>query len=155
VLGGGGITPDVRVGDTAIAPENMALMQALGRKVGNFRDALTSYALSVKASGSVTSPAFTVTTPMLDDVYTRMVARGVDVPRMTYDEARPLVSRLLAYEIERYVFGAEAELHRKTMDDKVIGAALELLSGARTPHDALERARTMAEKTPAVELDRG
>jgi carboxyl-terminal processing protease len=155
VLGGGGITPDVRVGDTAIAPENMALMQALGRKVGNFRDALTSYALSVKASGSVTSPTFTVTTPMLDDVYARMVARGVDVPRMTYDEARPLVSRLLAYEIERYVFGAEAELHRKTMDDKVIGAALELLSGARTPHDALERARTMAEKTPAVELDRG
>jgi len=140
VLGGGGIVPDVTVGDTTITPENLALMQALGRKVGNFRDALTSYALMVKASHAVKSPEFTVTPAMLDDVYKRMQARGVDVPRTTYDEASPLIARLLVYEVNRYVFGADAEFYRKAMDDKAITEATRLLSGAKTPKDVLARA---------------
>lgn len=144
VFGGGGIVPDLTVGDSMIAPENLALMQALGRKVGNFRDALTSYALAVKASHAVKNPEFTVTPAMLDDVYKRMQARGVDVPRNIYDDASPLIARLLIYEVNRYVFGADAEFYRKAMDDKAITAASRVLSGAKAPRDVLTRATNVS-----------
>ena len=45
VLGGGGITPDVTIGDTTAPAENLALMRALGTNVSLFHDALTAYAL--------------------------------------------------------------------------------------------------------------
>jgi carboxyl-terminal processing protease len=144
VFGGGGIVPDLAVGDSMIAPENLALMQALGRKVGNFRDALTSYALAVKASHAVKNPEFTVTPAMLEDVYKRMQARGVDVPRNIYDDASPLTARLLIYEVNRYVFGADAEFYRKAMDDKAITAASRVLSGAKAPRDVLTRATNVS-----------
>ncbi len=143
VTGGGGITPDVLVGDTIAAPENVALMRALGVNVGRFHDALTSYALDVKGKGTVKSPDFPVTATMLDDIYRRMTQRGVDVPRTVYDGAAPLVSRLLAYEVDRYVFGAEAEFRRKAADDKTLIEAQRLLARSTSPADALKRAEAM------------
>ena len=143
VLGGGGITPDVTIPDTTAPAENLAFMRALGTGVPRFHDALTSYALQLKANGSVTSPAFSVTKPMLDEIYRRMEARGVDVPRSTYDGAQPLVSRLFAYEVARYVFGADAEFRRKAADDKVLIAAEQLLGASHSQADALRRAGDM------------
>ena len=69
-------------------------MSALGRRVGQFRDALTSFALTIKTSVNHLEPGFVVTQKMLDDVYKRMLARNVDVPEEVYENARPLVSRL-------------------------------------------------------------
>lgn len=143
VLGGGGITPDVLVGDTVAAPENVAFMRALGANVGLFHDALASYALTVKAKGAVKSPDFIVTPAMRDDIYRRMVQRGVDVPRGVYDDAAPLVSRLLAYEVDRYVFGVDAEFRRKAADDKTLIEAQRLLAGSHSQADAIERAAAM------------
>jgi carboxyl-terminal processing protease len=144
VLGGGGITPDVVIGDTTAPAENLALMRALGANVSLFHDALTSYALELKATDAVKSPDFQVTPAMLDEIYRRMQKRGVDVPRSTYDAAAPLVSRLFAYEVARYVFGADAEFRRKAADDKVLIAAQQLLSASRTQADALRRAADMS-----------
>ncbi len=144
ISGGGGIAPDVVVGDTSAPPENIAFMRALGHKVGQFRDALASYALSVKASRAVTSPNFVVTPTMRNDVYERMRARGIDVPRPTYNAAAQLVARLLAYEVDRYVFGADAEFRRKAADDKMLVVAQRLMTGVRTQEDALARATRMA-----------
>jgi len=143
VLGGGGITPDVAIGDTTAPPENLALMRALGSNVPLFHDALTGYALELKASDAVKSPAFIVTSSMLDEIYRRMQKRAVDVPRSTYDAAAPLVSRLFSYEVARYVFGADAEFRRKAADDKVLIAAQQLLAAARSQPDALRRAEAM------------
>ncbi len=143
VLGGGGITPDVISADTLAAPENVALMRALGGNVGSFHDALASYALMVKANGAVKSPDFVVTPAMLQDIYRRMVERGADIPLAVYNDAAPLVSRLLAYEIERYVFGADAEFRRKASDDKTLIAAQRLLAGSRSEADALKRAEDL------------
>jgi carboxyl-terminal processing protease len=143
VLGGGGITPDVAIGDTAAPAENLALMRALGTNVSLFHDALTGYALELKATNAVKSPEFIVTKAMLDEVYKRMQKRAVDVPRSTYDAAAPLVSRLFSYEVARYVFGADAEFRRKAADDKVLIAAQQLLAAARSQADALHRAEVM------------
>ncbi|MEO6777899.1 MAG: S41 family peptidase [Gemmatimonadaceae bacterium] len=143
VLGGGGITPDVAIGDTTASAENLALMRAIGMDVSRFHDALTSYALELKAKGSIKSPDFAVTSAMLNDIYVRMQKRGVDIPRSTYDAAAPLVSRLFSYEVARYVFGTDAEFKRKSADDKVLIAAEQLLSGSRSQADALRRAEEM------------
>jgi hypothetical protein len=135
------------VGDTIPSVENLAFMRALGAHVGEFHDALASFALAQKARGTVKSPEFSVTPAMLDDIYTRMQARGADVPRATFDAASPLVSRLLSYEVDRYVFGADAEFQRKAADDKALIAAQRLMASSRTERDALQRAQAMARAT--------
>lgn len=149
VVGGGGITPDVAVGDTVPSIENLSFMRALGAHVAAFHDALASFALAQKARATVKSPEFQVTPAMLDDVYARMQERRADVPRATFDGAAPLVARLLAYEVDRYVFGADAEFRRKAADDKALISAQRLMAASRTERDALRRAAAMARATTA------
>jgi carboxyl-terminal processing protease len=140
VYGGGGITPDLVVGDTALPENELAFQRALGKKLPQFRDALTDYALSLKGSRAVTSPDFAVTPEMRGELWTRMTGRGVTMPRAAYDSASPLVDRLLTYEIARYVFGGAVEFQRVARDDETIAAALELLDGAPSQAELLRRA---------------
>jgi carboxyl-terminal processing protease len=140
VFGGGGISPDLVVADSALARQLRILQTSLGRKVGLFRDALTDYALAVKARSEVTSPQFVVTPPMLEEVWKQLVARGVDIPRMIYDESSQLVSSLLAYDIARFVFGPEAEFKRRAASDRVIAVALVLATGVKSEAALLDRA---------------
>lgn len=153
VYGGGGITPDVVAIDSTLVRQSRVLQAALGRKAGLFRDVLTDYALSLKAHGGFSSAQFSVTPAMLDDVYKQLTARGVDVPRMIYDEASPLVSQLLANDIARFVFGPDAEFRRRVASDKAIAVALDLLSGIRSEPALLDRAtaRQKAQAEPATQ----
>ena len=61
---GGGITPDVIESDSAYTAEVREFQSVLGRKVSQFRDALTDYALTLKAKHSVVSEQFTVSQEM-------------------------------------------------------------------------------------------
>ena len=139
VYGGGGITPDVIAGDSTTPPAEGNFLRALGAHAGLFRDAVTDYALYLKASRSVTSPSFVVTPAMREEVWQRMKARGVDIPHEAYDEAEPLVSRVIAFDIARYVFGGDAEFQRRASVDKPLQKALELARGARTERDLLKK----------------
>ena len=89
-----------------------------------------------------TSPQFLVTPAMLEEIWKRLAARGVEIPRMTYDDSSRLVSSLLAYDIARYVFGPEAEFRRRVANDKVIGVALEMATGVKSQSALLDRAAT-------------
>ncbi|HEX5832149.1 MAG TPA: S41 family peptidase [Gemmatimonadaceae bacterium] len=140
VYGGGGITPDVVTGDTAIPPAELALQQALGGDVAKFRDAMTDFALQVKAQGIITSPDFEVTPAIRDAFYQRLVQRGLGVDRAVYDGAEPLVARLLGVEITRYVFGRAAEFRRVAAGDPTIQTALSVAAGARSQRELFERA---------------
>jgi carboxyl-terminal processing protease len=139
VYGGGGITPDVIAGDSTTPAAEANLLRALGANAGHFRDAVTDYALNMKATRGVTSPDFVVTPAMREEVWQRMKARGIDIPRDVYDEAEPLVSRVIAFDIARYVFGSEAEFQRRASVDKPLQKALELARGAKTEHDLLKK----------------
>ena len=142
VLGGGGITPDVVVEDTTRPPADAALERALGKDVTKFRDALAAYALELKAKGAVTSPDFVVTPAMRNELYARLAARGVTIPRPVYDGAESLVTRVLGAQIARYTFGPQAEFARGLRTDRSITMALSLLNGVRTPRELLDRATT-------------
>lgn len=143
ILGGGGIVPDALAGDTAQSPEAAELLHELGADVRLFRDAVTDYALGAKRNGNGIRPGFAVTPAMLDDLWNRMQTRGIDIPRVIYDDASPYVSRLLAYEIARYVFGPEAEFQRRAADDTVIAGALRAIAGARDAGDVVQKAEAM------------
>jgi carboxyl-terminal processing protease len=130
VLGGGGISPDVAAGDTAPSEAELDFQHALGRQLPRYRDALTAYALELRASHAVASPQFVVTPAMREALWQRMTERGVTIPRSAYDGAEAIVSRRLGSEIARYVFGGDAEFLRSAAVDPVINEALRLLDGA-------------------------
>jgi carboxyl-terminal processing protease len=140
VLGGGGISPDVGLAAVAPPAADSAFERALGKQIPKFRDALTDYALSLKAAGTVTSPGFTVSPAMRAALLARMRSRGVQVDSATFQRAAPFVDRVLGYEIARYVFGADAEFARRLHDDPQVARAVQFVTGAATPADLLRRA---------------
>jgi carboxyl-terminal processing protease len=144
VYGGGGITPDVIAGDSVVAAPEANFIHALGANGGHFRDAVTNYALYVKASHGVASPDFVVTPAMRDEVWNRMKQRGIDIPRSVFDEAEPLVTRLVGYDIARYVFGSDAEFRRRASVDKVLQRALQMARGSRSEPELLRKATAQA-----------
>ena len=144
VYGGGGITPDVIAGDSVAPLAETDFLRALGAQTSRFRDAITDYALYLKANHEITTPDFVVTPAMREEVWNRMRARGIDIQRALFDEAQPLVERQLAYEIARYVFGSDAEFRRRAGQDKILLKALELARGARSEQELLKRATAQA-----------
>ena len=137
--------------DSAYTAQVREFQSVLGRKVSQFRDALTDYALSLKAAGTVRNPRFEVTPQMLDEVWKRMVARGVVMDRGIYDEYSAIVKQLLGYDIARYVFGPEAEFKRRVANDKAIATALELTTGVASQKALLQRAAARSLRPAAVE----
>src|SRR5262249_1863407 len=107
VYGGGGITPDVIVGDTGVSEAQAAFETARGSKLPAFRDALTAYALSLEGTHTLSSPDFAVTPAMRDELYKRVRAKGVALDRATYDAASQSIDQQMAREITRYVFGVD------------------------------------------------
>jgi carboxyl-terminal processing protease len=155
VYGGGGITPDVIAGDSIPPVADGIFIRALGANAGHFRDAVTDYALYLKGTRGVTSPDFVVTQAMRDEVWNRMKARGIEIPRSVYDEAEPLVSRMIGFDIARYVFGSEAEFRRRASIDKPLQKALELARGAKSEHDLLRKAIEQPGVRDSVEAEDG
>ncbi len=150
VYGGGGITPDVAAGDSATPIAEANFIRALGANTPHFRDAVTDYALYLKGIHGVTSPDFVVTPEMLEAVWTRMKERGIDIPRSTFDDAQALVSRLIGFDIARYVFGSEAEFRRRASVDRPLQKALELAHGSRTESDLLRKAAMQAQAADSI-----
>jgi carboxyl-terminal processing protease len=141
VLGGGGIAPDVVLPVPAVVAADTALGRALGKQIPKFNDALTDYALSLKASGAIKSQDFAVTPEMRAELLRRMRSRGVTVDSATYERASALVDRQLGYEIARYVFGTEAEFARRLRGDDAVARASKLMRGVTSQKDLLDRAR--------------
>lgn len=139
VHGGGGIVPDVVVGDTLPDAREAALNAALAGKAQAFRSALADVSLAVRRGRLVDAPNFQVTQQLHDMLYDRLESRGVNIPRVIFDDVGPVISRHLAYEIARFVFGTDAEFQRRAADDQVLRAALRIAHGARTPEDPLRR----------------
>jgi carboxyl-terminal processing protease len=133
VFGGGGITPDVIVGDTVTPAPVQALARAMGKHVGEYRDAISTEAQALKRT--LKGPSDPVTPAMLDAVYADLVKRKVAPTRGVFDAAAPWISRSLGYEMTRIAFGADAEFLRRTQDDVALQRAVQVLQGARTPRD--------------------
>ncbi len=135
VLGGGGITPDVVVGDTVTPVQIQALARALGGHFGDYRDALAKLALSLHREGRVRTPGEPVTPAMLDALYADLEQRAVAPPRSVFDAAAPWIAASLGNEMTRLAFGADAEFQRRAQADSALQRAAQLLRAARLPSD--------------------
>jgi carboxyl-terminal processing protease len=155
VYGGGGITPDVIAGDSTPPVAEGIFTRALGANAGRFRDAVTDYVLFLKGTRGITSPDFVVTPAMREEVWNRMKMRGIDIPRGVYDDAEPLVSRVIGFDIARYLFGSDAEFRRRASVDKPLLKALELAHGAKSKHDLLRKATAEAPAPDSLDEEGG
>lgn len=142
VRGGGGIVPDVVVRQDTLTGAEKEFARVIGDKVPQYRDVLTTYALELKRAGALSSPSFIITPQMLQQVRTRLRAKGVTLDDSVFTGASGLVSEQLGYEAARYVFGRPAEFRRRAVDDRQMQEAIALLRNAQTPRDLLELAST-------------
>ena len=140
VHGGGGIIPDLIVHEDSATAGERALVSALGAHFGQFRDAVTAYALSVKESGAVKDEGFRVTPAMRRAVFDRLRKSGVTVREADWAAGTTLVDRWIGTEVARYVFGRPAELRRRAAEDPQMQRALALLRSAHTPKELLTEA---------------
>jgi carboxyl-terminal processing protease len=137
VNGNGGIHPDVVVSDSASAVGALTLSRAVGARGNEFRDVLTSYAMSLRASGAIKSPDFAFTPQMRAEVIRRLADRKVSIDSATARVAGPVLDRLVTAQIARYVFGTQAEFRRRLDSDPVVKRASEVLSKASSQKDAI------------------
>lgn len=149
VQGGGGIVPDVIVGDTGPSISEAALNAVLAGKAQAYRSALNDVATEGRRGRVFADRDFVVTDELREVLFERLQARGVDMPRSVFDDAESVVSRALAYEIARFVFGPEAEFRRRAADDIVLRSALRLAGGATSPREPLRRASRVAAEQAA------
>jgi carboxyl-terminal processing protease len=133
VFGGGGITPDLVVGDTIAPLPVQALARAMGKNLGAYQDGLSK--LGLEHRRSMKAPNESVTRALLDELYADLLQRKVAPPRGVYDAAGPWIARSLGYEMTRQAFGSEAEFMRRSQDDATLLRATQLLTGSRTPRD--------------------
>ena len=96
-----------------------------------------------------------MTPAMREEVWNRMKARGIDIPRNVYDEAEPLVSRVIGFDIARYLFGSEAEFRRRGSVDKPLLKALELARGSKSEQDLLRKATAQAPSPDSLDSEEG
>jgi carboxyl-terminal processing protease len=139
VAGGGGIVPDVTVGDSTVSPVERRWVEAVGARVPQFRQALTTYAEEAARRRVVKEPEFTVTAEMRDGLWRAMLAKNLSVPRDVYDDAREAIDRVLGTEVARQAFGVAGAQRRFVHGDPVIARAVKLLTGVRAPDALFER----------------
>jgi carboxyl-terminal processing protease len=147
VIGGGGIHPDLVVTSDSLTTGERQFVRTLGADYPRYRDVMTTYALELKGNGGVQATGFRVTEGMRAELLNRLEDRGVSIPRELWDTAQDLVQQQFAYEVERYVFGREAESRRRIQDDGQIQKATALLERARTPVELLQLATRESENS--------
>jgi carboxyl-terminal processing protease len=144
VYGGGGITPDLVVPAADSVGGTANFWQSVGAEIPRFRDALTDYAASLKVSHRITSPDFRVTPAMREEFWRLLQRKNVTVDQHTYDTDTTAVNQILGGEIARDLFGSEAEFRRSLRNDRVVAAALRLVSGVTSEQDLLSKAARQA-----------
>jgi carboxyl-terminal processing protease len=138
VSGIGGIRPDIVVADSAGSVAALTLARTVGAKVNDFRDVVTSYAMSFKATGEIKSPNFVVTPEMRAELIRRLAQRKVLIDSGTARVAGQLLDRMLALQIARYQFGTDAEFRRSLDNDIVVKRAFQVLSQAKDQKEAIQ-----------------
>ena len=144
VFGGGGISPDLLVGDSVPLPAERAFILSLGASAARFRESVNDFAARAVRSGLVKDTVFVVTPAMRESLYAMLQTRKIDVPRNAYNDAVTLVDRQLGNELARQAFGLGFAGRRVTRNDKIVQRAAGLLRAATDP-------RALLAKLPAAD----
>jgi carboxyl-terminal processing protease len=142
LIGGGGITPDIIVKADTLSTAEQEFSKLLAPKFPAVRAAL--YEIALEQKGHV-APGFTVPEAWRTRFYQRLVQDSIKVDRKQFDQATPLVDRMLAAQVARVAFGDSAAFRRSIPEDAQLRRAIELLNRSRTQQQLF----TLAKASPA------
>ena len=72
----------------------------------------------------------------------------------SWSRPEPIISRLLGYEIARYVFGRQGEFLRRAQSDETVRLAVSLLAGAANQRTVFARADAARDSSTRVTVPR-
>ena len=145
VVGGGGIIPDVVVRpDSATEVAVKALNAALGPNVAKYTDALSAYALDIRARHAVDSPTFEFTPDMRSAFLALLARRGVTLDEHTLAVAQNFLDEQIGYEVAQLSFGRSGGIRRLFDQDPVLEQAQHYAVRAKSPADLLSLAQSAA-----------
>ncbi len=130
VYGGGGIRPDLIVIADTLYTSEAEFRRALGEQLSQYYDALFRYAVEYVNGNPNLRPDFEVSTPMLGQLYQRIVDTGIELDREVFDGANRLNSRDLAIQIATVAFDDVTAQRRRLLIDRQLAMAAELLRDA-------------------------
>lgn len=134
VVGGGGIRPDVVVGDDTISTMEREFLRVTASKIQAMNTVLQDYALELK--GSV-EKGFTVPATWAPELMRRMAAANVKIDEKYDATARAFLTRDLAHRVARISFGEAAAKERGLAEDHQLLRAIELLERNKTQSQLL------------------
>jgi carboxyl-terminal processing protease len=132
VYGGGAITPDVFVRPDTISTPERTLAQKLIVRQQEVYVVIYNYALELKER---VRPNFNVQQAWRDELYQRVRAKGIDVPKAEWDAGKEYVDRVLTDWLARFAFGDSTAKRMSLRDDSQLGVALDLIHRGRTQQD--------------------
>jgi carboxyl-terminal processing protease len=124
VYGGGGIRPDVVVGDDTLSTPEREFVRAAAPQGGPINTVIQNYALELK--GSVQHD-FTAPSTWTSELMTRIASAGVKLDTKYQPAERTYLTRDLANRVARMTFGDFAAKSRTAADDHQLSKAIELL----------------------------
>jgi carboxyl-terminal processing protease len=138
LYGGGGIVPDLLVPMDTLSTTEQEAVRALANEPG-FALGVFNYAVEyLNRNGEDRN--FQVTDAHLDEFYGRLrTQRGMTLDLETFRVAAPFVRFSLEAEIAAQEWGEEGAFGRRLPYDTQLRTALELLKGASSPGDLLQR----------------
>lgn len=129
IIGGGGITPDLVVKPDTMDTAEQDFMKLVGGKAQEVYVAVYDQALAVKDG---VGADFRVTAAWRDELFQRLQKAEVPVTRRQFDDARPLIDRMLEQRIAGLAFGDSAAFLRFAPHDAQLRAAVDLLRQGTT-----------------------
>jgi carboxyl-terminal processing protease len=132
ILGGGGITPDVLVRPDTMDTAERDFTRLIGPQAQQVYVAIYDQAIAVKDD---VEPDFEVSAAWRDQLFARLQQAEVDVTRKQFDDARPLIDRMLEQRVAGLAFGDSASFRRFVPFDAQLRAATELLREGRSQEE--------------------
>jgi carboxyl-terminal processing protease len=129
LTGSGGIHPDLVVKPDTLAKSEQTFAAAVRQKSDVFYRVLYAYSLELKTQSD---SAVTIRPEWREELHRRLAAQGLDIPRATYDSARPFVDRLLGSRVARFAYGDSGAMQRFYADDRQVARAVDLLKQSAT-----------------------
>ena len=141
VYGGGGITPDVLVRDDTLSSAEQAFAKTIAPKSQEVYVTLADYALELSRG---LKQDFVVQPQWRDELFRRIVAKGVKVDRAQFDGATRYMDRLLEQRVARVVAGDSTAKRRDLRFDAPLRKTLELMEKGGSQKDLFTLAATVA-----------
>ena len=135
VLGGGGIVPDLVVGDSLAEVAAREFTAALGRDLVVWRGLVRDLAETLVREGAARDSLVVVAPEWRARLSELMRRRGLVVAPEMFTAAEALVDRVLAGEVARAAFGAPYAQRQSLRADAVVRSAATVLRRARAPRD--------------------